>query len=425
MAKEINDAYQMTQILSQLSQYNHMQGNYYASDTCLTRAIKLSRENEFKNELSSYLITLAKNKIANNNTNGVIENLNEATILVNKNKELKTNKMDLYKAFAEYYKLTKNPNMALKYYALYSNIKDTIYNNNVSEKMQQLLAVYEAEKKDKQINILEQQALVKNYEISEQTLLIQRRNLTIIVIIITILLLVIAIALYTRFEKLKNNKKQFALIKETEILERKRIAKDIHDELGSGLTKIKFISEILYQQNKDETLSKNLKTISETVYSLVDNMRDLIWAINPNNTTLDNLLARIREYCSEYIEEIEIGFTFDFPDHIPDEKINNQAHRNIFLTIKEALQNTIKHANATLAKLEIKIDNNILYAKFTDNGRGFNTERNRSLESNGMLNMRHRIETLGGIYNISSKPNEGTTICFEVDFSEIDNKITL
>jgi signal transduction histidine kinase len=140
---------------------------------------------------------------------------------------------------------------------------------------------------------------------------------------------------------------------------------------------------------------------------------------------LDNLLARVREYCSEYTEEIDILFSIDYPEKIPNIIINNQAHRNIFLTIKEALQNTIKHSLANTALLEIKIENNSLFVKFKDNGKGFNIDKNRSLESNGLLNMRHRIETIGGKYTISSVLNEGTEIVFEIKLEDIDYKITL
>jgi len=147
----------------------------------------------------------------------------------------------------------------------------------------------------------------------------------------------------------------------------------------------------------------------------------LIWAINPNNTTLDNLLARIREYCSEYIEEINIEFHFNFPEHIPEVKINNQAHRNIFLTIKEALQNSIKHSQASIVELSIEIKNETMFTSFSDNGKGFDTKKHKNLESNGMLNMKHRIETIGGDYNISSCI-KGTIISFRIELTKIDNQ---
>lgn len=418
-SRSINDLNQMGLALSILASINTNQKNYYAADTCLKRAIDMAKKNHFNSDLGTFLISYAKLKLEENITDHVLEYLNEAEKVSIDAGAIMTQRMKLYDAYVDYYKKINKPIEALKYYEKYANIKDSTYNYDVAQKIEQLQAVYELDLKDKKINYLQQQAHVRNLELNEKTLKLQRRNLIIAITSISILLLIIGVLLFTRFQKLENNKKQFALIKETEVFERRRIAKDIHDELGSGLTKIKFISEQLQSENKDSHLSKNLKTISETVYSLVDNMRDLIWALNPNNTTLDNLLARIREYCSEYMEEIHMDFVVNFPEQIPNKRINNQAHRNIFLTVKEALQNTVKHAHATKIEFNVIIENSNLTAHFKDNGIGFDVNKTQNLESNGMLNMKHRIETIGGSYQILSG-SAGTEIIFTVSLDTID-----
>lgn len=418
-SRSINDVNQMCLALAILANVQTKQHKYAAADTCLERAIKLAKKEHFYSDLTTYLVSYAKLKIEENQLEEVPTLLTEAEQLNKKAGSVISFRMSLYEAFIEYYKRINKPAIALQYYERYTSLKDSTYNYDVTQKIEQLQAVYELDLKDKKINYLQQQAHVRNLELNEKNLKLQRRNLIIAIISISILLFIIGVLLFTRYQKLENNKKQFAIIKETEVFERRRIAKDIHDELGSGLTKIKFISELLQTENKDQSLSKNLKTISETVYSLVDNMRDLIWALNPNNTTLDNLLARIREYCSEYMEEIHMEFIVNFPDHVPNRRINNQAHRNIFLTVKEALQNTVKHAHATKIEFTVTIEQNNLTVHFKDNGVGFDTQKTQNLESNGMLNMKHRIETIGGSYQIVSGEG-GTDVNFTVNLETID-----
>src|SRR5205823_3216446 len=139
---------------------------------------------------------------------------------------------------------------------------------------------------------------------------------------------------------------------------------------------------------------------------LIDNMRDLIWVLNPENTTLDNLVARLREYCSDYLDGLEISVTLDFPKDVPTMRISRESQRNIFSTVKESINNCVKHAGATEIYIALKLDNDQFSITVSDNGGGFEMN-NLKGSGNGLRNMKQRIETVGGVFSIISSKTAG------------------
>src|SRR5690606_20909146 len=131
--------------------------------------------------------------------------------------------------------------------------------------------------------------------------------------------------------------------------ERLRIARDLHDDLGAGLSKIKLLSNVASSKSAYAPIQKEIQALSATASDLVGNMRDMVWALNPENTTLDYLVARIREYAHEYLEDFPIDLVLNTPREIPMMNITKEANRNIFFAIKECLQNMVRHSEATAA----------------------------------------------------------------------------
>ena len=171
-----------------------------------------------------------------------------------------------------------------------------------------------------------------------------------------------------------------------------RIAKDIHDELGSGLTKIKFLSEILELKIKDN------QQIKETLQSIT------------GTSTLDNLVARVREFSTEYLYDFPIEVTYDFPENIPSEKINIKISRNILMIVKESLQNIVKHANATKISVRIEIQP-VFKLIIVENGIGFNL--NEKTTGNGLRNMIERSKDIGATLKMTSTSGEGSMLSLE------------
>lgn len=190
--------------------------------------------------------------------------------------------------------------------------------------------------------------------------------------------------------------------------ERNRISRDMHDDLGSGLTKIAIMSEVVKKQlNEPEKAKQQLENISESSRELVDNLQDIIWVLNPRNDTLENLAAYIREYGLKYFEPFSIEIEFDYPEKFPEIKLSEETRRNIFLTIKESFNNISKHAWCNKVHILVNYNSNNIILKIKDDGQGFDITRVRQF-GNGLINMQNRIEQIGGRYEIHTDRGKGT-----------------
>jgi signal transduction histidine kinase len=315
-----------------------------------------------------------------------------------------------------YFKLGKY-HKAYEYRKLYDEEKSGFINTERSKQIAEMQTKYETEKKENQIQLLKQNNYINNLEIKEQNNDIKKRNIFIVLTLMIFVLIIVALYYQGQKQKLKNQLEKDAAIKEMEENERLRIAKDIHDELGSGLTKIALVAEYSKQHlNGNKLLTDNIHSISKTSKELVENMRDLVWALNPDNTTLENLVSRMREYSSEYLEELSVQSNFNFPSDVPSIKISKEIQRNIFLTFKEAINNSIKYSEAGTLDISLKLDNNYFDITVADDGIGF--EKNRIKKTgNGLHNMEQRIKAIGGEFLINS--TKGTIVCIKIDLAKM------
>ena len=191
---------------------------------------------------------------------------------------------------------------------------------------------------------------------------------------------------------LKNQDDQFQLI----VKERSRISSDMHDEIGSGITHIALLSELIQTQQKEVPgLKKDINVIATSARKLVQTMSEIIWAMNPQNDTLENLLAYIREQSHQYFESMDMHFEIYFPDAVPDIKLSNEQRRNLYLVTREALNNAMKHSEATCIQLKLEIQKKTCCFSVTDNGKGINEKVNKP-GSNGLRNMNKRMEDIEG-----------------------------
>jgi signal transduction histidine kinase/ligand-binding sensor domain-containing protein len=210
-------------------------------------------------------------------------------------------------------------------------------------------------------------------------------------------------------EKLLKLEKEQAIEKE-----RNRISRDMHDDLGSGLTKIAILSEVVKKQlNEPEKAKQQLENISESSRELVDNLQNIIWVLNPKNDTLESLAAYIREHTLKFFEPLGVETIFNYPEKFTLIKLSEEARRNIFLTIKETLNNIGKHAWCNTVELSIKKIEQGIQLTIKDDGRGFDANNIRPF-ANGLINMKNRIEQIGGKYEILSEPGKGTTTVITV-----------
>ncbi len=191
--------------------------------------------------------------------------------------------------------------------------------------------------------------------------------------------------------------------------ERSRISADMHDELGSGVTAIRLLSEIAMQKTKDKPVEE-ISKISYNANELMTKMNAIIWSMNPGNDSVNGLVAYIRSYASEYLENFHLQYHIIVPAEIPEKDVSGVKRRNIFLVLKESLNNVMKHANASEVTVTIQFNHQML-VEITDNGKGIDKEKLNQF-GNGLKNMQRRMESIGGSFSISS--NDGTTIKLEI-----------
>ena len=216
--------------------------------------------------------------------------------------------------------------------------------------------------------------------------------------------------------KLRKMERQYAIEKE-----RTRISKDMHDEVGASLTRISILSELAKKQQSEPAKAlQTINQISEISGGVVDEMSEIIWAMNPRNDTLDSFTSYIRQHASSYLESAEIEGTFLFPDEIPSHFMSSELRRNLFLIIKEALHNVVKHADATKVYTEMKYSGHNLIITVADNGNGFD-EQNIKSWGNGLTNMRKRMEESGGSFEVITGNSHGTKIRLEASLGTKSN----
>jgi len=221
------------------------------------------------------------------------------------------------------------------------------------------------------------------------------------------LLAIVLIAV--RYVVQRNLREQILKLEKEQAIEkeRNRIARDMHDDLGSGLTKIAILSEVA--KSGKTGAPGPLDVISATSRELVDNLQDIIWLLNPKNDSLESLALYIRRFVNGLFEPAGIIPAFDFPDEPGELALSEEQRRTIFLLVKENCNNIVKHAAATTVTIKLRTEDGILFFSIRDNGRGFDPNLVSAL-SNGLRNMQNRVSQAGGTYAVFSAPGQGTEI---------------
>jgi ligand-binding sensor domain-containing protein/two-component sensor histidine kinase len=192
---------------------------------------------------------------------------------------------------------------------------------------------------------------------------------------------------------------------------RTRIAADLHDDIGSNLSQISLLSEVARQRSQDPGVLQPLSQIAETSRELVDSMGDIVWAINPRQDKLSDLNHRIRRFASQLLAARNIDCQFQFPDTAHELTLDTSARQQIYLIVKEALNNLVRHARCTQAKVLLSVDVRHLSVQVKDNGQGFDPTGVQ--EGNGLKSMLQRARSLSGDLNVTSGPT-GTEIHLRV-----------
>ena len=194
--------------------------------------------------------------------------------------------------------------------------------------------------------------------------------------------------------------------------ERNRIARDMHDDIGSELSKISVTCSSLKNKfAEDNLLIKELDIIKNSTEEIVNNIGSIIWALNPIHNTTENLLAYIREYSYDFLDLHKINSSFSFSSSVESLTLAHEIRTHIFMVIKEALHNIAKHANAQNVLMYIKIEGKKFECLIEDDGNGFKDAQKNKV-GNGLRNMQNRMADIGG--NISVQPNTHKGTCVKM-----------
>lgn len=194
-------------------------------------------------------------------------------------------------------------------------------------------------------------------------------------------------------------------------LERERISHDMHDDLGAGISALKLQAEFLKQKAEDEDLKTDIDELLKTSEEMNISMREMLWSLNSGNDTVESFIEYAKIYAESFLKKTSINLSFE------NNAINNsvvpistELRRNMFLCLKESLNNAYKYSGADQLKLSFSLEKQYLIMEILDNGKGFSIE---NASGNGLRNMERRMKESSGQFEVSST-EKGTSIFFKI-----------
>jgi len=196
--------------------------------------------------------------------------------------------------------------------------------------------------------------------------------------------------------------------------ERMRIAQDMHDDVGGKLSRISFLSDMARRNVVESSeASRQIDEVSEAARDVIRTVDEIVWAVSPRNDTLESLAHYICRHAEEFFELTPVELELELPAEFPTHRLSAEVRHNLFCAVKEALNNVLKHAEASKVRVAFAASPASFQVSVIDNGKGFRTEE-LARSGDGLLNMRERLESIGGRRVLESQPGQGTRAVFTV-----------
>lgn len=197
--------------------------------------------------------------------------------------------------------------------------------------------------------------------------------------------------------------------------ERARIARDLHDELGSSITEIGMLaSRAKSTAASGENRNRYLEQMDAKACEMVGSLDEIVWAMNPTHDSLASLVSYFCLYAERFLGLANVRWQIEEPVGAPDLVVNLKSRHQLFLVFKEALNNVVRHSKATEVQFKIQVEQGELRFSIFDNGCGLPKARGHNDEPSGLLNMQARVEQLGGRFEIATEAGSGTTLNYFV-----------
>lgn len=308
------------------------------------------------------------------------------------------------------------------YFQKYVRLNDALHNSNIQKQVAILEKRYQTAKKDKEIADLSSRQSRNRLWILGLTLTLLFLGVSAVFTIVFLrnrtLLAQNKIALHRAELQSLEREKEIATINAgiaAKEAERSRVSRDLHDDLGSTLTSLRFWAEMLKEKEGNDTTI--LQKIIYSAHELGEKVREEIWILTTKEDSLSNFIAYIRAYSVAYLLEKNIECTFVMPNEIADVPLSGEYRRNIFLVIKEALHNIVKHSGANTVLFQVDIAECVaIYIH--DNGSGFDFQGNTK-GGNGLFNIKKRMELVGGTFEIQAESGTKITLQFNANHTNV------
>lgn len=391
----------------------------YDLDVAIAKADYYQKMQNDKSAIENYLFVLEKCKNYNNKEyelsaakqlsliffkNNELEKSKEfatRALQVSTESEARNEKAEIIKLFSDIAEKKGNYRESLQYRKEWEIIKDTIASEANKNVVLKLEMEYQTEKKELQIKALIQQNEIKDLKI-------KRRFWTAITLFFAFIGMVVFA--FTQYRNFKTKKALLVARQENAIAEeRLRIASDMHDDVGSGLSRIRYIIGSVVSGQTEQ--SQGLKKITDITDDSVQKMKEIIWSLNESNQNLEDLVYYIRGQMSKMAEDANVNFVCQLPETIPTLFFGWKRNRNAYLLVKEVVNNALKHAQAKTIEMQFKITDDF-YITISDDGVGFDTTKNYA--GNGLNNYKKRIADLNAQYTIVSEIGKGTTFRVQI-----------
>lgn len=398
--------------LESLFIYTRLDNKFQLAEIRLSLGNLYFDTNQFNEALVEYGKSLSISKsIHNNNQNAfvyaaigatwnVLENYPKATVYFDST--LMASKgvnpyleMDSYQNLAEISEKMGAHKQALVYIKRFSVLRDSITaleNRSVAEEIE---AKYQNTAKQNEIELLK-----KDKELQEQA----RKANTFLISMGLISIVIISTLLINRYRVMNRFKRQAELERM-----RQNIARDLHDDIGSTLSSINIMSKLAMQQNDN---SSHLQKISTYSSHMMETMSDMVWSINPVNDSVEQMLAKMKEFAGEMLEPKNIQYEFAHDNSVSEIRLDVEKRKSLFLIFKEAINNIAKYSEASQVFIRLSYTTGILHMQVQDNGKGFDASVNTS--GNGLKNMAARAQAIKGKWTQLTEPGKGTSIAIEI-----------
>ena len=405
IAKEINDIHTLQEAYNSLGLLADKQGNYDQALEYDFAALKLYEETGFNEQIPLIYNSVALVYMKEKKYDDASTYLQKALAYAKEIGSLLYIKLT-YENLAALDSTCGNYKNALRHYQLAVTYRDSLFNEENTKKLVQSQMQYQFDKKQDSINAMQDKkdvlalAQIKN----QKTI----RNFSLSGALMIISFGGYSFYRYRRRRKLQNQQEM--------LNERLRISRELHDDIGSTLGSISIYSEVAKNRSeKNENADEAISKIGVASRELIEKMSDIVWSINPNNESFEQLQNRMQAFAALMLTPRDIQNDFIVDEQVKSIQLTTEERKNIFLIFKEAIHNLVKYAACGKVEIKLSAPDNQFEMIIRDDGKGFDAlsfgeGRSQVYNGNGLKNMKVRADDIRAALNIQSQINTGTTI---------------